>query len=69
RAKTQADKLTIEPEEWTDEVQQSWQATKKVLQEAVMLAHPKQDRALLAFTDASDLHWGLMLTQVPREEL
>ncbi|CAM9858052.1 unnamed protein product, partial [Chrysoparadoxa australica] len=69
RSKAQADRLIIEPEEWTAEVEQSWQDTKQVLQDAVMLARPKQDWALLAFTDASDLHWGLMLTQVPRAEL
>ncbi|CAM9897432.1 unnamed protein product, partial [Chrysoparadoxa australica] len=69
RSKPQADRLTIEPEEWTDDVQRSWQETKQLLQEAVMLAHPKQDWDLLAFTDSSDLHWGLMLTQVPREAL
>jgi len=41
---------------------------KKLVTHAVTLSHPKQDYAMCLFTDASDFHWGIILTRVPKKQ-
>ncbi|KAF0744145.1 hypothetical protein Ae201684_001287 [Aphanomyces euteiches] len=41
---------------------------KKALGQAVTFAHPKSDKLVLLFADASDLHWGGVVTQIPPEQ-
>ncbi|KAF0728670.1 hypothetical protein Ae201684_013628 [Aphanomyces euteiches] len=41
---------------------------KKALGQAVTLAHPKSDKLACVFADASDLHWGGVVTQIPPEQ-
>eukprot|EP00918_Siedleckia_nematoides_P054248 GHVU01118449.1.p1 GENE.GHVU01118449.1~~GHVU01118449.1.p1 ORF type:complete len:205 (-),score=9.36 GHVU01118449.1:809-1423(-) len=53
---------------WGEECDQSFQAVKEALGRTVCLSHPHADRELLVFTDASELHWGAVLTQVDHEE-
>ena len=42
---------------------------KELVAHAVTLAHPKQDYEMCVFKDASDFHWGIILTQVPKTQL
>ncbi|CAM9877797.1 unnamed protein product, partial [Chrysoparadoxa australica] len=69
RTKQAAFRLAISAAEWTADCESSWLGVKSLLEEAVMLAHPREGWALLGFTDASDMFWGTMLTQVPKHEL
>ncbi|ETV95092.1 hypothetical protein H310_11375 [Aphanomyces invadans] len=39
---------------------------KEALNRVVTLAHPKQDRLICVSPDASDLHWGGVVIQIPR---
>ncbi|CAN0569674.1 unnamed protein product, partial [Laminaria digitata] len=40
-----------------------------LLQECLTLAQPRKHCSIMVFTDASDLHWGGIITQVPDEDL
>jgi hypothetical protein len=72
RTKAAAAQQGITSEEWSPECAEAWEATRRLLTESVKLAHHKTSEegyATLVFTDASDLHWGVMVTQVPTEDL
>ena len=43
-----------------------FQRLKEILGNTVRLAPPKDDQEFCLFTDASDSHWGLILTQIPQ---
>ncbi len=68
RNKTAAAKISLK-EEWEAEHGEAWSAAKDLLLHAVTLAHPDPSKALCAFSDASELFWGLMLSQLPKPEL
>ena len=42
---------------------------KELVTHAVTFAHPKQDYELCLFRDASNFHWGIILTQAPKKQL
>ena len=42
---------------------------KELVSHVVTLVHPKQDYELCLLTDASDFHWGIILTRVPQKQL
>jgi hypothetical protein len=71
RTNAAATRQGITSEEWSPDCAEAWEATRRLLSESVKLAHPKpeEEYATLVFTDASDLHWGVMVTQVPHEDL
>ena len=52
------------PLEWSEQMDDAFRNVKKLLENAVRLAHPDFDKQFCLFTDASDLHWGVVLTQV-----
>ncbi len=62
RTKKTAGKI---PLRWTTEHDGAFADVKKLLTSAVELAHPNPDFDFCLFTDASETHWGAMLTQVP----
>ncbi len=68
RNKTAAAKLHLQ-EYWNSAHEEAWSAAKDLLLHAVTLAHPDPSKALCAFPEASDLSWGLMLSQLPKPEL
>jgi len=41
----------------------------ELVSHTVTLAHPKQEYEMCQFTDTSDFHWGIILTQVPKKDL
>ncbi|OWY93722.1 RNA-directed DNA polymerase [Phytophthora megakarya] len=54
---------------WGAEEEQCLEACRVALENALQLAHPDPKKRLCVFADASDLHWGAAITQVPREHL
>ena len=42
---------------------------KQVIAHSVTLPHPRDGYAICLFTDASESHWGIIVTQVPKEDL
>ena len=52
------------PLEWTEQMNKAFENVKKLIENAVRLAHPDFEKQFCLFTDASDLHWGVVLTQV-----
>ena len=55
--------------QWNEDGMKSFERLKDLLRESVTIAHFKyrDDYKLCLFTDASDKHWGIMLTQVGRQ--
>eukprot|EP00918_Siedleckia_nematoides_P090338 GHVU01198592.1.p1 GENE.GHVU01198592.1~~GHVU01198592.1.p1 ORF type:complete len:894 (+),score=71.71 GHVU01198592.1:1173-3854(+) len=73
RVKTAADSKKIKPcgkivlgpaIGWDEECEQAVTNLKLALRESVRLAFPDKDKDILVFTDASELHWGAVITQV-----
>ena len=56
-------------ERWTDEHNQCYQELKRIIANTVTLAHPSPEHEVSLFPDASDKHWGLVLTQVYPEDI
>ena len=54
-------------DEWTETHAKSFRTIKEVVANAVKLAHVRDDATLCLFTDASDLFFGAILTQIPAE--
>ena len=52
---------------WTEELITAYQGAIKSLEESVLLAHPSKNARRCAFTDASEEHWGVVITQVEKE--
>lgn len=57
------------PAEWNADCQQSWTRVKHLLEECATFAQPSEGYTVMVLTDASDLHWGAMATQVPGADL
>ena len=57
--------------EWDSEEEMAFGRVKELLANSVQLAHfrSSEDWALCLFTDASDRHWGVALTQCPASDL
>ncbi|KAF0717913.1 Aste57867_2014 [Aphanomyces stellatus] len=55
--------------EWTDEHAACLEKTKQVLGHVVELCHPDPEQRLCVFADASENHWGSVITQVPTDQL
>lgn len=49
---------------WNDERRNAFEQAKELIRNAVTQAHPKEQTTLCLFTDASDRHWGAILTQI-----
>jgi len=60
-------KLVI-AERWTDEHNQCFQDLKRIIPNTVTLAHPNPEHEVCLFTEASDKHRGLVVTQVRPED-
>ena len=47
----------------------AWDNVREPVTTRVRLYHPKSDRSVLMFPDASDRFWGSCVTQVPSDEM
>ena len=54
---------------WTDLHDKAFTDIKEGVANAVKLAHVRDDATLCLFTDASDLFYGAILTQIPADIL
>ncbi|OWZ10056.1 hypothetical protein PHMEG_00017147 [Phytophthora megakarya] len=49
---------------WSDDEAACVQRCKYALQNVLLLAHPDPEKLLTVYTDASDEHWGTVITQI-----
>nr|CCA17857.1 AlNc14C41G3494 [Albugo laibachii Nc14] len=68
RKKRQVAKIALSNEIWGQEQHTGWISAKKALVSTVKLIHPDPDKNLIVCTDASELDWGAVITQVPRRK-
>ena len=54
---------------WSADHGECFESVKKALANVVPLAHPREELVVCIFTDASDLFWGAVATQVPPTDL
>lgn len=54
---------------WGGTHSSAFQQIKSHLSQAIKLAHPKEGHITCLFSDASDLHWASILTQVPKNQM
>ena len=69
RTKRVARSRVIPSEAWTEGRLQAWSAAQDLVAHAVTLFHPRPGCQVLMFPDASDCHWGSLVTQVPDAEM
>ena len=56
-------------EEWNDDIKNDFAKSKQLLENCIVASHYDPAKRLCVFPDASDKHWGLFITQVPKEDL
>ena len=69
RTKSQATKIALSRHGWGPEHVKSFKESKKMLLNAVEVAHVDDDKHLCLFCDASDKHFGAALTQIPPADI
>ena len=55
-------KVPLSNEIWGQEQQAGWNSAKHALASTVKLSHPDPFKRLIVCTDASELHWGAVIT-------
>ena len=55
--------------DWTSQDEEAFLRLKLIISRSVTLNHPDEAKTMCLFSDASDLHWGLVLTQIDPKEL
>jgi hypothetical protein len=71
KTKKEATRVVITEEEWQREGEKAFADAKSLLSQAIKLAHPQlaETHITCVFTDASDLYYGVTVTQIPREDI
>ena len=69
RTKRHASKVALSEVGWNEEHVCCWENTKRALANVVQLMHPDLNQKLCVFADASESHWGAVVTQVPHDQL
>ena len=57
-----AEKVILSDVGWDDTHSECLEATKKALCACVELSHPDPEKILCVFADASETHWGSVIT-------
>eukprot|EP00171_Calliarthron_tuberculosum_P000872 IDg872t1 len=65
RTKKSASRIHLESAGWSNEHTSSFVRIKEAIKNAVTLAHIDMAKIRCLFTDASEDHWGAVLTQIP----
>ena len=68
RIKRASSAKAISKTRWDDKCENSWSESKVLLQECFTLEQPRENCSVMVFMDASDLHWGGMITQMPGDD-
>ena len=61
--------ITVDSLAWGDVHEKAFTSLQESLRDAVKLSYPNPDKALCVFTDASNLHWSGIVTQVDPDQL
>lgn len=69
RTSQAARKVLISDTTWSSVHDNAFQTVKQCLKDSVTLAHADSSKLLCLFTDASDTHWGAVLTQIPPKDI
>nr|CCA21783.1 AlNc14C133G7029 [Albugo laibachii Nc14] len=64
----QVKRLNIDAIGWTEKEEDCLARAKQALSKSVELSHLDISKQLCVFTDASDRHWGAVITQVPKHD-
>ncbi len=62
-------KVTLDDVEWTEDHSDCFETCKRMIGSAALLAHPDPTKRVCVFTDASDLHWGAVISQVSMDSM
>jgi hypothetical protein len=62
-------RFLVNYEEWNEQVINDFRKSKELLQGSIISTHYDPAIRICVFPDASDKHWGLFITQVPKEDL
>jgi len=54
---------------WKEEHSKCFERMKHIIALSVTVTHPKDGYEVCIFTNASDFHWGVIVTQMPKEDL
>ena len=54
---------------WKEEHSKCFERMKLIIAHSVTVAHPRDRYEVCLFTDASDFHWGVIMTPMPKEDL
>ena len=69
RTRAAASKVLLKATSWNAFHVATFNKIRQALINAVTLAHPDSTKLLCLFTDASETHWGSVLTQIPPVDL
>lgn len=69
RKKAQLHRVELARVDWGPPQEAAMKGVKDALLRMVPLAHPKADWSVCLFTDASDAHWGAVVTQIPPDDI
>lgn len=69
RTKRSVARVSLQACNWGSDESTAFQQCKHALAESVTLAHRDETKRLCLYTDASDLFWSAIMTQVPHEDL
>ncbi|ETV63787.1 hypothetical protein H257_19282, partial [Aphanomyces astaci] len=69
RTRQKVAKVVLADVGWNAEHVACLTSCKDALGHVVTLAHPKPERLICVFADASDLHWGGVVTQIPHDQV
>jgi transposase InsO family protein len=69
RTKRKTAKVSLSEVGWTGEHDKCLTQLKLALTNMVMLSHPDPNKRLCVYTDASESHWGAMVSQVPMDQV
>jgi hypothetical protein len=69
RTKGKVAKVTLDDVGWTEAHSDSFETCKRIIGCAALLAHPDPTKLVCVFTDASDLHWGAVISQVSMDSM
>ncbi len=62
-------RLLANYEEWSEDMINEFRNSKDLLKTSIISTHYDPAKRVCVFPDASDKHWGLFITQVPKEDL
>ncbi|OQR83686.1 hypothetical protein ACHHYP_14408 [Achlya hypogyna] len=69
RKKSTLSKVDLSTIGWSADHARTFDLVKSALANMVPMSHPQADKAMCVFTDASEFHWGVVVTQIPIDDV